>query len=71
MVKPIKRGKTEVLTKSPIKLAIGTAKTVEINPLIAAPIPAICPSGSMAKALKFPNKKPTEKNCSAKKLTNI
>ena len=52
-------------------MAIGTAITVEINPFIAAPIPAICPKGCMAKARKFPNKKPTAKNCKAKKLNRI
>ena len=42
-------------------MAIGTAITVDTNPLIAAPIPAICPRGCIAKARRFPNKKPIEK----------
>ncbi len=41
----------------PIKVLIGTAIKVEINPVIAAAIPAICPTGSMDKARKFPKRK--------------
>ena len=67
---PINKGNTESVTKLPIQLAIGTAITVEMNPFIAAPIPAICPIGCIAKALKFPNRKPIAKNCIAKKPTN-
>ena len=52
-------------------VAIGTAIIVEAKPLIAAPTPAICPTGCMAKALKFPNKNPIAKNCKAQKLKNI
>ena len=65
--KPINSGNTDVLTKLPIKCAIGTANTVERKPLIAAPTPAICPKGCIANARKFPNKNPTAKNCAAKK----
>ena len=61
-VKPINKGKADVFTKLPIKLAIGTATTVETKPLIAAPIPAICPKGSIAKLRKLPNRNPTAKN---------
>ena len=44
---------------------------VDINPVMAAPIPAIWPIGSIAMALRFPNKKPRVKNCMAKKVINI
>ena len=59
---PIKRGVTEFTTYLPIKSAMGTAITVEINPFNAEPIPAICPMGSIAKARRFPNKNPIVKN---------
>ena len=58
---PKKRGKAVPKTNLPIKVLIGTAIIVEINPVIAAPIPAICPIGCIARALKFPNRKPIEK----------
>jgi hypothetical protein len=33
---------------------MGTAMIVEIKPVTAAVIPAMCPTGSMAMARKFP-----------------
>ena len=68
--KPINKGSVVSNTKRPIYVLIGTAIRVAINPVIAAPIPAICPIGSMASALKFPNKKPMAKNCAAKNNNN-
>ena len=62
-------GRTDVVTNCPINALIGTPIIVAMNPVIAAPIPAICPTGSIARALKFPNKKPTAKNCKAKKIS--
>ena len=67
---PTNRGSAVEVTKRPIKVLIGTAIIVEINPVIAAPIPAICPTGCIANARRFPNKNPIEKNCSAKKINN-
>lgn len=64
---PINTGNTESITKLPIKALIGTAIKVARHPVKAAPIPAICPNGCMAKARKFPKIKPTAKNSSAKK----
>ena len=68
--KPINKGRAVVSIKLPTKVAIGTAIMVETNPLIAAPIPAMCPIGSIAKARVFPNKKPIAKNCNQKKVNN-
>ena len=65
--KPINRGSAVSETKRPMKMLMGTAISVEINPVIAAATPAICPTGSMAKALKFPKRNPIAKNCKAKK----
>ena len=59
--KPIKRGIAVISINRPIKVARGTAIIVARKPHIAAPIPAICPIGCMAKALIFPNIKPTQK----------
>ena len=61
--KPINNGRVDVTTKRPIKVLIGTAIIVEIKPVIAAAIPAIWPTGSMARALMFPKRKPIKKNC--------
>ena len=63
---PMKIGSTVSLTNFPITILIGTAISVEIKPVIAAPIPAIWPTGSIAIALKFPNKNPKQKNWSEK-----
>lgn len=60
-----------VVVYFPINVLIGTAIIVEINPVIAAPIPAICPIGCIAKALKFPNRNPIEKNCKKKNVNTI
>ena len=35
---------------------------MDTNPLMAAPIPAICPKGCIAKVRTFPNKNPIAKN---------
>ena len=64
---PINTGKTESTTKLPINALIGTAIKVARHPVKAAPIPAMCPKGCMARARKFPKIKPTAKNSSAKK----
>ena len=68
---PIKRGSAVVPIYLPIRIAIGIAKIVEINPLIAAPIPAICPIGCIANALTFPKINPIDKNCSVKNNNNV
>ena len=60
--KPINRGSAVSETKRPMKMLIGTAIKVEMNPVIAAAIPAICPTGSIASARKFPKRKPIAKN---------
>ena len=61
-VKPRNSGQTVVSIKAPIRVAMNTPITVEINPLIAAPTPAICPIGCMARALRLPNKNPMAVN---------
>ena len=58
----MKIGSAVNVTNFPITILMGTAISVEIKPVIAAPIPAICPTGSIAIALKFPNKNPKQKN---------
>ena len=68
---PINKGKAVLEVNFPINVLIGTAIIVEIKPVIAAAIPAICPTGSIANALKFPNKKPIAKNCKPKKVNRI
>ena len=70
MLKPIKIGRAVVLTYFPIKVLIGTAIMVEINPVIAEAIPAIWPTGSIARALKLPKRNPIVKNCKPKKVNN-
>ena len=71
MLNPIKRGKAVFVTDFPINVLIGTAIMVEINPVIAEATPAICPTGSMARALKFPNRKPIAKNCNPKNVNRM
>ena len=66
---PINNGRAVAVTNFPIKVLIGTAIMVDKKPVIAAPMPAIWPIGSIAKALKFPNKNPIAKNCNPKKAS--
>ena len=65
------RGQAVFVTNPPMYVAIGTAIIVETKPLIAAPIPAMCPSGCIANERKFPKRNPIEKNCNPKKDNNI
>ena len=58
------------MIKEPKKVLIGTANKVEINPVNAAPIPAIWPIGCRLIDFKLPNKKPKETNSSARKKHN-
>ena len=69
--KPTNIGSAVSFTYLPIRVLIGTDIKVEINPVIAAPIPAICPIGSMAKALRFPKRNPIAKNCNPKNSNRI
>ncbi len=62
----MKSGSVVSSIKRPINVLMGTAISVEIRPVIAAPIPAMWPTGSIASALRFPNIKPIQKNCIAK-----
>lgn len=64
-------GRTAVLTEFPIKVAMGTAMTVEIKPLIAAPIPAMDPKRCMASDLIFPERKPMGQNWKIKNIIKI
>jgi len=68
---PINIGKAVVLIKLPIKILIGTENTVATKPVIAAPIPAICPIGSIIKARAFPKINPNIKNCIPKNKISI
>lgn len=47
---------------------IGIERMVEMNPVIAAPIPAICPIGSIAMDLIFPQINPKHKNNSERNI---
>ena len=58
----INKGSTVSEIYLPIKTLMDTAIRVEIKPVIAEAIPAICPTGCIAMALKLPNKKPMVKN---------
>ena len=71
MLKPIKIGRAVWVTNFPIKVLIGTAIMVEINPVMAEAIPAIWPTGSIARALRFPKRNPIAKNWSPKKVSKI
>ena len=62
MAKPWNIGKAEWITRFPIQALMGTDIAVARNPVIAAPIPAICPKGSMAMDRRFPKRNPTAKN---------
>lgn len=59
--KPKTNGLTVPSYCIPIYVPNGTEMKVETEPTIAAPIPAICPKGSMAIELRFPNNTPTKK----------
>ena len=67
---PINKGSTVSEIYLPIKTLMDTAIRVEIKPVIAEAIPAICPTGCIAIALKLPNKKPMVKNWAAKNNNN-
>ena len=67
---PINKGSTVSEIYLPIKTLMDTAIKVEIKPVIAEAIPAIWPTGCIAIALKFPNKKPIAKNWRAKNNNN-
>ena len=49
------------LKASPTGTAINTEMTVETDPAIDAAMPAMCPIGSIARALRFPSEKPSMK----------
>jgi hypothetical protein len=59
---PINNGSVLSITNLPINVLIGTAIIVDMNPVTAAAIPAICPTGCIASALKLPKRKPIQKN---------
>ena len=63
IARPTNMGHTDFCIKLPTKAAIGIENKVEINPVIAAPIPAIWPIGSIAMERKLPHIKPRQKNC--------
>ncbi len=71
MENPTNSGRAVLPIKRPIKILIGTAISVEIKPVMAAAIPAICPTGSIVIALKFPKRKPMAKNWIPKKDNRI
>ena len=71
IAKPMNMGNTDFWIKLPTNAAMGMDNKVEIKPVIAAPIPAICPIGSMAMERKFPHIKPKQKNCKERNPINI
>ena len=60
--KPDTKGRTVPSKLCPIHVPSETEIKVVRNPITAAAEPAICPIGSMAKALKLPNGMPMQKN---------
>ena len=69
--KPAKSAQTESSIKLPTKIEIGIDKMVEIKPVMAAPIPAIWPIGSIAIDRIFPQINPKHKNCSERNSNKI
>ena len=69
--KPINIGRAVVFTKLPMKVPNGTEKSVAMNPVMAAPIPAIWPIGCIINARRFPKTNPIQKNCIPKKASRI
>ena len=65
-VNPINTVSAVLVTNRPTSVPIGTESMVAINPVMAAPMPAMCPMGSIAIERRFPNKNPMAKNCTAK-----
>ena len=68
--KPITTGVIVTLIKLPIDIAMTTEMTLLKKPMIAAPRPATCPSGTIANEFKLPNKIPTKKKLIKNRLTN-
>ena len=60
----------EELIKLPTNTAVSTEVILLIEPIIAAPKPAIAPKGCIAIALMLPNKMPMQKNAQNSKETN-
>ncbi len=46
-------------------------RIVEMNPVMAAPIPAMCPIGSIAIDRILPQIKPKHKNCNERNINSI
>ena len=63
---PIKSGITVPLNICPIIVPNKIAINNPMDPITLAAIPAICPRGSIAKAFKFPNNIPKQKNIDAR-----
>ncbi len=69
--KLIKIGKAVLLTNRPAKVDKGTPiTTVAKKPIIADPIPAMCPIGCIANALMFPKMNPKANHNNAILNTN-
>ena len=66
---PATKGKIVPLKRLPTKTASGIDIRLDVAEVMAAPIPAICPKGSMQRAMRFPNKRPVQKNMAAKIVT--
>jgi hypothetical protein len=71
VAKPTNKGHTVSITKLPTYKEIGIDKIVEIKPVIAAPMPAICPIGCIAIERILPQTNPKQKNNDAKKKSKI
>ena len=68
--KPAKSAQTESSIKLPTNIDIGIDKMVDMKPVMAAPIPAMWPIGSMAIDLIFPQIKPKQRNNKKRKVNN-
>ncbi len=67
---PPTSGKTVPSNKCPMNHPNGKDTNVEIEPITVAPKPAMCPNGSIASALRFPTRIPTQKNVANRQAKN-
>jgi hypothetical protein len=68
---PTIKGSTVPSYCIPMKVPKGTEIKVDTEPTIAAPIPAICPRGSIAIAFRFPKSIPIKKTVDNKYAIKI
>ena len=57
IAKPVTNGRTVPLKALAITIPMGIEMREEREPITAAPTPAMCPNGSIARAFRFPKRK--------------